>query len=338
MKNFDYWQQKKAISDAFEKKQVIDEGRPDEKSDENPADAIDSISAEEAVNENESLSETKPQSEEKAAVDEPVSESVEKSEQQAPLGVYRDGSNDDLSEDAEEGASEYDPSDDIEPDEAAESVSDEEESDSETKDDTRDGYPATDDEQELVRREAEKQLRKRTAAANNRNKLKSKSVNREQSSGTDSVPMSTLKRFPSGLAYHIKSLFPEARTMDEAVAAYVYIKEGEPDDIQVPSDIKDIAKSYVGLSVTPKDVQDELMKELHKLREFNTKFMKKLNSVELGVAYAIFDRFGFRKANALTPAELNFLEAGIADLVKQLEKQSEIKQNRDAQKSGRPIK
>lgn len=336
---FDYWQQKRAIANAFEGKQVADQ---DQNAAGKPADTASDKPAEEPVNESKPLPETEQPFEEKAVSNEPVSETVEsesaeKTELRAPSGVYRDGSDDALSEDAEEGASEYDPSDDIEPDETVETASDEEEPDSEAEEYLHNGYPVTDNEQELARREAESQLRKRTAA-NNRNRLKSKSVNKDQSANMDAIPMSTLKKFPSGLAYHIKSLFPEARTMDEAVAAYVYLKEGEPDDIQVPNEVKDVAKSYIGSSVTPKDVQDELMKEMRKLREFNTRFMKKLNSVELGVAYAIFDRFGFRKANALTPAELNFLEAGIADLVKQLEKQSEIKQNRDAQKAGRPIK
>ena len=152
------------------------------------------------------------------------------------------------------------------------------------------------------------------------------------------IPMSVIKRFPSDLAKHIKSLFPAATTMDEALTAYVYIKEGEPPDIPVPSNIQAIIDSYVGDVVTPKDVQEELMKELLRIREMNNKTMRKLNSIELAISYELFDRFGFRKASALTPGELNFLEAGISDLIKQLEKQAELKQTRDTQKSGRPIK
>jgi hypothetical protein len=249
-------------------------------------------------------------------------------------GLYRSGEDDAFADDAEDGASEYDPSDDIGSDvvETEPELNEYEEPIVDTS-----SYPETDDENELARREAEADLRKRTAAANAKNRPKSKSV-KKQTNASDEVQMSTLKKFPSELAYHIKSLFPEARTMDDAVAAYVYLKEGEPDDIRVPYEIKKLVKCYIGDSVTPKDVQDEIMKELYKIREYNTRFMKKLNSVELGVTYTLFDRLGFRKANALSPSELNFLEAGIADLLKQLEKQSEIKQNRDSQRSGRPIK
>ena len=248
-------------------------------------------------------------------------------------GLYRSGEDDAFADDAEDGASEYDPSDDI----GFDVIETEPELNEEEPAIDTSPYPETDDESELARREAEADLRKRTAAANAKNRPKSKPV-KKQANVSDKVQMSTLKKFPSELAYHIKSLFTEARTMDDAVAAYVYLKEGEPDDIRVPYEIKKLVKCYIGDSVTPKDVQDEIMKELYKIREYNTRFMKKLNSVELGVAYTLFDRLGFRKANALSPSELNFLEAGIADLLKQLEKQSEIKQNRDSQRSGRPIR
>jgi hypothetical protein len=259
-----------------------------------------------------------------------------KSDSYSLSGMYRDGSDEDFEDDAEENVSEYDPTEDIGSDDV-ETIEEQVETEP-VGSDVDSGYPDTDDEAELARREAEAELRKRTAAANNKNRPKAKPAKKSAATDGDTIPMSVLKKFPSGLAYHIKSLFPEARTMDEAVAAYVYLKEGEPSDIQVPYEIKKLAKGYIGDSVTPKDVQDELMKEIYKLREYNTKFMKKLNSVELAVSYALFDRLGFRKANALTPGELNFLEAGISDLVKQLEKQSEIKQNRDSQRQGRPIK
>lgn len=268
--------------------------------------------------------------ENEANVSAPEGESVDS---YSVSGLYRSGEDDAFADDAEDGASEYDPSDDI----GSDAIETEPELNEEESVIDTSPYPETDDESELARREAEADLRKRTAAANAKNRPKSKPV-KKQVSTSDEVQMSTLKKFPSELAYHIKSLFPEARTMDDAVAAYVYLKEGEPDDIRVPYEIKKLVKCYIGDSVTPKDVQDEIMKELYKIREYNTRFMKKLNSVELGVAYTLFDRLGFRKANALSPSELNFLEAGIADLLKQLEKQSEIKQNRDSQRSGRPIK
>ena len=152
------------------------------------------------------------------------------------------------------------------------------------------------------------------------------------------ISMSTVREFPTELAQRIKKLFPAARTMGEALAAYVYLKEGEPEDIRISSEIASVAKSYIGDTVTPKDVQEELMKELLRMREMNNKAMRKLNSIELGVSYALFDRLGFRKLETLSPGQLNFLETGIADLIQQLEKQSELKQNRDLQKSGRPIR
>ena len=122
------------------------------------------------------------------------------------------------------------------------------------------------------------------------------------------ISMSTVREFPTELAQRIKKLFPAARTMGEALAAYVYLKEGEPEDIRISSEIASVAKSYIGDTVTPKDVQEELMKELLRMREMNNKAMRKLNSIELGVSYALFDRLGFRKLETLSPGQLNFLE------------------------------
>lgn len=291
-------------------------------------------------NENEAPVETVETSVE--TVEEPVDESVPeteepKSETYNIKGSYRDSSGeDDFADDAEEDADVYEPPSEDDEEEASdyeeEPVYDEdlaEESERNTH------LPDTDDSDELQRREEEAALRERTAAANNRNRARPKPA--KQVANAD-IAMSTLKKFPTELAQYIKKLFPEARTMDEAVAAYVYMKEGEPDDIPVPKEIKQLVKGYIGEAVTLKDVQDEVLKELTRVREYNTRVMKKLNAVELAVGYDIFDRLGFRKANALTPSELNFLEAGMSDLIKQLEKQSEIKQNRDQQKSGRPIK
>lgn len=184
------------------------------------------------------------------------------------------------------------------------------------------------------KQEVSENLQQEDAATKSSKKRVKKSV-----SNSD-VAMSVIKKFPSDLARHIKSLFPTATTMDEALTAYVYMKEGEPPDILVPDNIQTIIASYIGDIVTPKDVQEELMKELLKIREMNNKTMRKLNSIELAIAYELFDRAGFRKEpiSALSPGELNFLGAGISDLIKQLEKQAELKQNRDNQRAGRPIK
>lgn len=192
---------------------------------------------------------------------------------------------------------------------------------------------------ELERQRKEAALREQTAQSNKRNMVKSiVKSNKNVTSDSNDVPTSHLKKFPTDLAMRAKMLFPEATTMDEAVAAYMYLKEGKPSDLNVPERVKVVADTYIGETVTVKDAQDELTKELVQLKAYDRAISQKLETLELAVVYALFDHIGFRKTDQSSPGTIDFLEQGVIDMINRLEKQSHVKQMRDAQRNGRPIK
>ena len=190
---------------------------------------------------------------------------------------------------------------------------------------------------EIARRQGEDVLSDRIANSNKRNSSKPVQARRVNAQVASSGGTSVLKKFPTDLALHIQSMFPDANNMNDAVAAYVYLKEGKPDDMNVPDNIKDIAESYIGETVTAKDVQNELEKQLMQLQIHDRLQNKKLESIELALAYILFDRIGFRKKQQDSPGTIDFLESGVADLINRLETQSELKSSRDKQRNGRPI-
>lgn len=190
---------------------------------------------------------------------------------------------------------------------------------------------------ELERQNKEAILRERTAQANRRNKVKSV-VKTNKNTDDNKSATSHLKEFPTDLANRAKMLFPEATTMNDAVAAYMYLKEGKPSDLDIPEHIKNIADTYIGETVTVKDAQDELIKEMVQLKAYDRAIAQKLETLELAIVYALFDHIGFRRNDQSSPGTVDFLEQGVTDLINRLEKQSQVKQMRDAQRNGRPIR
>lgn len=178
-------------------------------------------------------------------------------------------------------------------------------------------------------------------------KKQQQSVKPVKKSGTSSMvkqnvsvkkDTSYLKEFPTDLAMRAKSLFPEATTMNDAVAAYIYLKEGKPADLNVPDRIKSIANTFLGETVSVKDSHDDLSKDLLQLKMHDRVITQKLETLELAIVYSLFDRIGFRKSEQASPATVDFLEPGVVDLFNRLEKQSKMKQMRDANRNGTPIR
>ncbi|MBO5435624.1 hypothetical protein J6A31_07510 [bacterium] len=182
-------------------------------------------------------------------------------------------------------------------------------------------------------------LRAQTQKSNHRNAVRAPSRQiYGKTKDSDEIPMSHLRKFPTELALLAKQMFPDATNMDDAVAAYIYYKEGRPSDIAVPDRIKIIAEHYVGETTTPADVQDALSKRLAQMDGHNKVMARKLDVIELAVAYALFDHIGFRRKDQTSPSSVDFLEQGMSDLISQLERQSDLQQSRIAQKNGRPIR
>ena len=195
-----------------------------------------------------------------------------------------------------------------------------------------------DDEYELEqkRREAEAKLRAKTQAANQKNKPKSKSQSKSNAKGVseDEIQYSYLRKVPKELVLRIKQQFPLADTMDEAVAAFLYLKEGKPKDILVPDKIKEVASHFTGEEITAKDAQDEILKAVMQLSFQLRALTKKSSAIELASVYMLFDYMGFRKKDQLSTSEVDFLEKGMNELITNLEKSSEVKTMKDRNRAG----
>ena len=189
---------------------------------------------------------------------------------------------------------------------------------------------------ERKRQAGEAVLRERISQSNKKNPAKP--LRNVYDNKSEEIPMSHLKKFPTDLALRAKMLFPEATTMDEAVAAYIYFKEGKPGDLNVPDRIKEVAECFIGESVSVQDAQDEILKELMQLKMHDRAINQNLETLKLAVIYTLFDHIGFRKNEQTSPGAVDFLEQGVSDMLNRLEKQSKLKQTRDAQRNGRPIK
>lgn len=198
------------------------------------------------------------------------------------------------------------------------------------------GEEETDDEpkqvsQPVVSPKASQSVKKSTAKS-------VQPVHRPMGKSEEEFPISHIKKFPRDLAQRIKTLFPAARTIDEALAAYVYLKEGKPAEIPMTERLFEVMDSYSGEVITVKDAQDELVKEILQLKVHDRLLAQKLETIELAVAYSLFDRIGFRKNDQNSPGTIDFLEQGVGDMITRLEQQSKLNQMRNNAKNGRPIR
>lgn len=206
--------------------------------------------------------------------------------------------------------------------------------DSDDSDDYQDDDFESVDDAEDQRRRNEEQLREQTSAYNKRNIPKN--ARRAAKIQDDSDAVSVIKNMPTCIVQHIKSMFPGGVTQSEALAAYVYIKEGRPDSLQVSERIRDVADSYKGDASTIEDLKMDLESQIRDIKQKNARMFSKLESIELGVVYTIFDRAGFRKEDMPDPGSINFLEGRIMEMAKQLDKQAADQHMRDSIREGRP--
>lgn len=160
------------------------------------------------------------------------------------------------------------------------------------------------------------------------------------------IAKSALRDFPTDMATYIKDLFNgEAKTMSDAVAAYVYLKGDLPPDIAVPERIKDLSAHYIGETVTNNDLRYELRNEIRSLKVLindlktaNRDMMQKMCDVELATVYSVFEKLGFSTKQADAPEDTDFLEIGVTDMERRLESQSKNRREREKIAKGRPIK
>lgn len=157
---------------------------------------------------------------------------------------------------------------------------------------------------------------------------------------SEKVGTSHLRAVPSVLVQRVRAMFPAAANNDDAIAAYIYIKEGSPDSMPLPDSVFDAAESYTGDTVTNSDLQDSILSEMLKLKKSNSIMMQKLQAVEMALAWNIFDRTGFNRDSYKDKAikDMKFDVQGVSDMINQLESQSDLRTTREAYKKNRPLR
>lgn len=146
---------------------------------------------------------------------------------------------------------------------------------------------------------------------------------------------SHLRAVPTSLVQRARYLFPKATNNDEAVGAYIYFKEGCPADLDVPERFKEVAKSYIGETVSNEDLQNDILQELNRMRAANRLLMQKIDAVELATAYNLFDRMGFDKGSYPTVHDVAFMSPGLPEFLERLETASVNHQTRLKLSEGR---
>lgn len=152
------------------------------------------------------------------------------------------------------------------------------------------------------------------------------------------VPMCRLPAVPKCLVDIAKRSFPAATRQDDAVAAYIFFREGMPADMEVPQEIADIAMSYTGEDVTVETVKDIVERDMLDIKAQNRMLLRKLDTLELALAYMVFEKAGFVREAPMSPDSVRFLEKGINDLIAKLEADGETLRVRRSRQQGRPIR
>lgn len=141
-----------------------------------------------------------------------------------------------------------------------------------------------------------------------------------------------VQNFPRELMDAVREQVPGSTNNSDALAAFVYFKLGQP-ELVVPQKIKDLASKCEG------DHQVEnIALRLESMEQQMRGFGSIMQELELGIAYFIFDRLGFRRNTPKDARSIDFLENGVLDTRDRLrEMQSQVRK-RDLLKKGRPIR
>lgn len=218
---------------------------------------------------------------------------------------------------------------DVEPEGEAPSASDDVDMDADARD------------EELVERDIRKATEPSAPAVSKQKPVKStgkpKATAPKKALSKDDVQMSRMGWMPKCLVELAKQQFPAAK-QDDSVAAYIYFHEGMSADLEVPSDVVNAAMNFSGESITVETVKDVVEKDLATVMSQNRMLMRKLDTLQLALAYSIYANAGFAKEIPASPDAIKFLERGVSDLIDKLESDADFRRQREANRNGRPIR
>ena len=152
---------------------------------------------------------------------------------------------------------------------------------------------------------------------------------RPRNNNTDYV---YLKNVPRDIINEVRSVFPNAGNMVDALSAYVVVMSGRM--IEGLSDnVMQLVKDYDGDSslLTIEDQLRVINNKLNALTELSTE-------THVGTSYMLLDRLGFRQENPPSVEKVNFNEHGLIPLRSRLKAQTSQIKSVEIIKDGRPKK
>lgn len=158
---------------------------------------------------------------------------------------------------------------------------------------------------------------------------------REQTRSKKSSSADTcqIRNFPKSLMKMIKQTFPD-EPHTKAVAAFVYANrdmELEIDYSDIPKDVIELANSidkFKKISDTEKNIK-RINDGIRQLNEAS-------DDLKLALSYLVYDRSGFRISVPQRPSEIDFLEPGVQEVTKKIEKTSDLIRKEKKYQEGRP--
>lgn len=144
-----------------------------------------------------------------------------------------------------------------------------------------------------------------------------------------------IKGFPIDVVNAVRKAFPGARSNRDALAAMAVVFLGE--NFKVSDSIEELVSEYnKGDPIV--SIEDRLKHIEQTLYELN----KNSSETELGLAYMIYDRLGYRTSKSNTPRNIDMLESGragaVTDVVFRMREQSREFKRQENIKEGRPIR
>ena len=92
--------------------------------------------------------------------------------------------------------------------------------------------------------------------------------------------------------------------------------------------------------MTPADVDRSVKGSVQEFRNYVQKQLRalteRLYTVEMLMAYSVFDQLEFRQKSVPTPMDIDFQETGLADLLKHAEKQANNLRKKEEYDKNRP--
>lgn len=154
------------------------------------------------------------------------------------------------------------------------------------------------------------------------------------------IPKAYLRNFPKAFVDKVREYFPAATSNDDAVAAYIYIKEGYPADWTITAGIKQAVDSYIGeVDMTARDLHDDFSKEITRLIGNDRIMLSKIQSLEWAIGYLI----GLQNEWVNPPAggeidKIAFTQPGVKRILNKLEMDSDKQAVSDRERNMRALR